>query len=250
MGRSLALLGDFRTGVATTHEAIRVAEHAQHPYSIVLAYWASGDTYLSQGNVARGMAVLEHARALCDGQNFALMAPIVDRSLGEAYALSGRHEMGLALLRSAVDELAAMRFIPALPSAYCALSEGLFLAGRLGEALRLAERAQELCRIHHQRGNEGVALRVLGEIYAGADPPDAMRAEAAFHDAIALAEAGGNRALVARCGLGLGKLCRKTAERERAQALLGAALVALCALDMQRWLDEAERELVFVQTAD
>jgi hypothetical protein len=77
-----------------------------------------------------------------------------------------------------------------------------------------------------------------------------MRAEAAFHDTIALAEAGGNRALVARCGLGLGKLCRKTAERGRAQALLGAALVALRALDMQRWLDEAERELVFVQTAD
>jgi predicted ATPase/class 3 adenylate cyclase len=250
MGRSLALLGDFRTGVATTQEAIDVAEHAQHPYSIVLAYWASGDTYLSQGNVSRGMAVLEHARALCDGQNFALMAPIVDRSLGEAYALSGRHEAGLALLRSAVDELAAMRFMPALPSAYCALGEGLFLAGRLTEGFRSAERAQELCRIHHQRGNEAVALRVLGEIYAGADPPDVMRAEAAFRGAIALAEAGGNRALVARCGLGLGKLWRKTAERERAKAFLDTALGSLRALEMQLWLDEAERELVCLQTAD
>ena len=249
MGRSLALLGDFRTGVATTQEAIGVAEHAQHPYSIVLACWASGDTFLSQGNVSRGMAVLERARALCDGQNFALMAPIVDRSLGEAYALSGRHEAGLALLRSAVDELAAMRFMPALPSAYCALSEGLFLAGRLTEGCRAAERARELCRSHRQRGNEAVALRVLGEIHASAIPPDATRAEAAFRDAIALAEAGGNRALVARCGLGLGKLCRKTGDRERAKAFLDSALVALRTLEMQLWLDEAERELVCLETA-
>jgi len=243
MGRSLALLGDFPTGIATTEEAIRVAEVAAHPYSVVVAYWSNGDTYLAHGDQSRAILALERARALCDEHSFTLMAPIVGRAFGEAYALAGRHTEALSLLQGAVDELAAMKYMPALPSAYGSLSESLLLAGRLSEALHSAQRALDLCRAHRQHGNEAYTLRVLGEIHAAQDPPASERAETAYRDALTLATAVGNRPLVARCELGLGKLYRLTGDARRAAQYLASAAAALRALEMRRWLPDAEREL-------
>jgi class 3 adenylate cyclase/tetratricopeptide (TPR) repeat protein len=243
LGRSLALLGDFPTGIATTEEAIRVAEAAAHPYSVVVAYWANGDTYLARGDHVRAIPALERARALCGEQTVTIMVPTVGRALGEAYTLAGRHAEALSLLQGAVDGLAAMKYMPPLPSAHGTLSESLLLAGRLPEALQSVQLALDLCRAQRQRGNEAYALRVLGEIYAVQDPPATERAETAYQDALTLATAVGNRPLMARCELGLGKLYRLTGDTRRAAQHLAAAVAALRALEMQRWLDEAEREL-------
>jgi class 3 adenylate cyclase/tetratricopeptide (TPR) repeat protein len=242
MGRSLAVLGEFVAAVATTGDAMQVAELAHHPYSVVLACWAHGDVSLFQGELVRAMAALERAQSLCEEQGFALMAPIVARTLGEAYALEGRHQPALALLQRAVDELAAMNYMPTLPSAYAGLSEALLLAGRLAEARRCGERARELCRVHRQRGNEAYVLRVLGDIHAAGDPPEISEAEAAYREARALADAIGSRPLAARATLGLGKLFRKAGDRPRAEAHLGDALAALRQLQMRLWLAEAEAE--------
>jgi class 3 adenylate cyclase/tetratricopeptide (TPR) repeat protein len=243
MGRSLALLGDFPTGIATTAEAIRVAEAAAHPYSVAVAYWASGDTYVARGDDTLAIPALERARALCDEQNFTLMVPIVGRALGEAYALAGRPEEALSLLQGAVDRLAAMKYMPALPPAQGSLSESFLLAGRLPEALQSAQLSLDLCRAHRQRGNEAYALRVLGEIHAAQDPPATDRAEAAYRGALTLATEVGNRPLAARCELGLGKLYHLMGDTRRAAQHLASAVSALRALEMRRWLQDAEREL-------
>jgi tetratricopeptide (TPR) repeat protein len=243
MGRSLALLGDFPTGIATTAEAIRVAEAAAHPYSVVVAYWASGDTYVARGDHALAIPVLERARALSDEQSFTLMVPIVGRTLGEAYALAGRPAEALSLLQGAVDGLEAMKYMPALPPAHGSLGESLLLAGRLPEALRAAQLSLDLCRAHRQRGNEAYALRVLGEIHAAQDPPANELAEAAYLGALSIATEVGNRPLAARCELGLGKLYRSMGNSARAAQHLASAVSALRALEMPRWLREAEQLL-------
>src|SRR5262245_1505324 len=243
MGRSLALLGDFPAGIATIAEAIRVAEAAAHPYSVVVAYWASGDTYVARGDDALAIPPLERARALSDEQNFTLMVPIIGRALGEAYALAGRSADALALLQSAVDGLAAMRYMPALPPAQGSLSESLLLAGRLPDELLCARLSLDLCRAPRQRGNEAYALRLLGEIHAAQDLPATALAEVAYHAGLTVATEVGNHPLAARCELDLGKLYRLMGDTPRAAQHLAAAVRALRALDMRRWLHDAEREL-------
>lgn len=50
------------------------------------------------------------------------------------------------------------------------LSEAYLRLGRLNEALTLAARGLEFCRMHAERGEQAWALRLLGEIHAQRHP--------------------------------------------------------------------------------
>jgi hypothetical protein len=60
---------------------------------------------------------------------------------------------------------------------HLSLGEAQVLAGRLEEALALAERALAHTHAHQERGNEAYALRLLGEIAARREPPESDQAE-------------------------------------------------------------------------
>jgi hypothetical protein len=75
------------------------------------------------------------------------------------------------------------------------------------------------------------------------DPSDLKRAEDDYHDAQTLAEERGMRPLVAHCHLGLGKLYRRTGQRERAQEHLTSAMTMYRETGMTYWLAQAEAEI-------
>jgi tetratricopeptide (TPR) repeat protein len=123
------------------------------------------------------------------------------------------------------------------------LSEVYLRAGRLDEARQHAHQALDLARQHKARGNEAWALFALGEVHTHASPPDVQQAETAYRDALALAEPRGMRPLVAHCRLGLGKLYRRTGQREQAQEHLATATTMYRDMDMRFWLKQAEAEM-------
>jgi hypothetical protein len=63
-----------------------------------------------------------------------------------------------------------------------------------------------------------------------------------FHQALALAEPRGMRPLVAHCHLGLGKLYRRTGDRQQAREHLITATTMYREMDMRFWLEQAEAE--------
>ena len=65
-------------------------------------------------------------------------------------------------------------------------------------------------------------------------------ADAAYRQALALAEPRGMRPLVAHCHLGLGKLHRRTGKREQAREHLTTAMTLYREMDMQFWLGQTE----------
>jgi len=117
-----------------------------------------------------------------------------------------------------------------------------WLAGHIGPATAATREALELARRHGERGNEAEALRVLGEVTAGAGGD---MAEAAAHllEALALAGALHTRPLAAHCHLGLGKLYRRIGKRQEAQEHLTTATTMYREMDMRFWLDQAEAEM-------
>ena len=121
------------------------------------------------------------------------------------------------------------------------LGEAYVLAGRLEDALELAERALTFARESGQRGDEAWALRLLGEVTARRDPPE--HADGHYRDALALAEELGMRPLVAHCHLGLGKLYRRTGKREQAQKHVATATTMYRDMGMTYWLEQAEAEM-------
>jgi tetratricopeptide (TPR) repeat protein len=96
------------------------------------------------------------------------------------------------------------------------------------------------------QGDTAWALRLLGEIHAHRHPPQAELAEAAYREALALANKLGMRPLQAHCHRGLGTLYAGQGQQEQARAALATAIALYRDMAMTFWLPQAEAVLARV----
>ncbi len=239
MGWCLADLGEFPAAMAVAEEAVRMAEAADDRYGLALAQSRVGLIYLRQGDLERARPWLERALDGSRRFNLEIASLLAAGPLGEARAACGAFGDAFALLEQAAERAASIRYVAGLPGILLALGEGYLLAGRLAEARHTAERMLQLTRAQGQRHDEGDALRVLGEVHAGATPAEAGQAEASYREALGIAEQLGTRPLAARCHLGLGLLYRATGQPESAQHHLATAATMFRDMDMRSWLEKA-----------
>jgi tetratricopeptide (TPR) repeat protein len=106
-----------------------------------------------------------------------------------------------------------------------------------------ARQALDLARQLKERGNEALALHQLGAVLAHTAPPDVVKAEAYYRQALALAEELGMRPLQAHCHWGLGILYLDDGKLEQARTELSAAIEMYRAMDMTFWLPQVEAAL-------
>src|SRR5260370_25305347 len=104
----LARLGQFADGVVYGAEGVRIAEAADHPFSLVVACLGLGSVYLLKGDLPEAIRVLDRGVDLCRKWTLPAWFPNLASSLGYAYVLSGRLEEGVPLLREAIDEATRM----------------------------------------------------------------------------------------------------------------------------------------------
>jgi tetratricopeptide (TPR) repeat protein len=231
--------GVFAEGRVLAEEGVRIAEAADHPYSRVMAYSSVGFRALWQGDLAQAIPMLERALDLAQGVHFRLGVPRIATLLGAAYTLAGRTTEALPLLEQAVEQDVAMHFMSDVRLGVW-LGEAYLRAGRLDEAGTQAQRTLEFSRAHQARGHEAYTLRLLGEIAAQREPPEAEQAEAHYQQTLALAEALGMRPLQAHCYRGLGALYRQVGRAQQARAALGTAIELYRAMEMTFWLPQTE----------
>ncbi|MFZ1061256.1 MAG: adenylate/guanylate cyclase domain-containing protein [Candidatus Rokuibacteriota bacterium] len=240
---SLAERGQFDEGLAHAQDGIRIAEALDHAYSLVLAYWGRGYVHLLKGELTEALRLFERALAVCRDYNLAVLVPLTSAYLGVTYARSGGLAEGLSLVDQALKALESLG-VGGLLGLYTAyLGEANLRAGRPAEAVEMAGRALRLAREGGSRGYEAYAVRLLGEIAAHRDPPDAEAAEQHYRQAMGLAEELGMRPLAAHCHLGLGMLYQRTGKRQQAQEHLARAKTMYREMDMRFWLEQAEAEL-------
>jgi tetratricopeptide (TPR) repeat protein len=223
LSRCHAELGAFTAGLAIAEEGLRIAETVKNPFSLVEVCHGVSVVSLRQGDVPRAIPVLERAVGLCQDWDIPLLVPGTAAALGLAYALEGRTDEGLALVKHGVEQLVAKGRPRHLAFAVTCLSQAYLLAGRLEEARQRATQAVDLARQYQERGHQAYALRLLGDIATQRDPPEGESAVAHYQQAFALAEALGMRPLQAHCHLGLGTLYAKTGQLEQARTELAAA---------------------------
>jgi tetratricopeptide (TPR) repeat protein len=239
----LAECGEFSEGLDVAEEAIRIAETVDDPYSLVVACFGLGALYLQQGGLQQAIPVLERGMALSQSEDLSQLFPLLAAPLGAAYALIGRAAEATPLLEKAVEQAAALNFIGTHARRLAWLGEAYLLAGRWDEAMRLAARALDLSRAHKERGHEAWSLRLLGKVYAHQHPPAVEQAEASYRQALALAAELAMAPLQAHSHLGLGRLYARSGRLEEACAELSAAVDLFRAMEMTRWLPQAETAL-------
>ncbi len=239
---TLASLGRFNEASSRAQEALRIAEVADHPFTLAEALSGVGSVSLAQGNVGEAVAVLERAHALVRAWDHRPSAVLA--RLGHALSLFGRpleaRELLEEVARSATT-MSSMGVGRALQLAW--LGEAHLREGRLDEARQRAQEAVSLAQQHQERGHEAWAAHLLGAILARHAGADLEMAERHYRAALALADELGMRPLVAHCHLDLGKLFRKAGRPERAREHLMMAVTLYREMDMRVWQDQADREL-------
>jgi len=242
-----AELGTFAEGSAFGEEGLQMAQAVAHPASLMWALWGDGGLSLCKGDLHRALPLLEHAVSLCHEVDLQSYFPRLAAAWGAAYILGERVADAVPLLtqalaQSVATERAHFEMLCSLP-----LGEAHMLAGHLEEAGALAERALALASKHQERSYQAYALRLLGEIAAYHNPPEAELAETHYQRALTLAEELGMRPLVAHCHRGLGTLYAKIDRPEQARLALSTAIALHRAMDMTFWLPQTEATLAQVE---
>jgi class 3 adenylate cyclase/tetratricopeptide (TPR) repeat protein len=247
LARTLSALGAFAEGRRHGEEALRLATLPGQGQTPLIAHGILGELYLAQGDLEHAIRVLDQGLALCRASGERTWLRVIMTRLGSAYTLQGRLAEGRALLEEAISESIRTGGLENYSRRVAWLSEVSRLAGRGEEAWQHASQALDLARQHRERANEAHALHQLGVVYAHADPPVVVQAEAHYQQALVLAEELGMRPLQAHCHHGLGTLYATTGRHEQARAELSAAIELYNAMEMQFWLPQAEATLAQVQ---
>jgi len=243
LARALAERGVFDEGDAHGQEAIRIAEALDHPFSVVVGCLKLAYLKSVRGELNQAVRLLERAVALCREWNITSQTPIAMASLGHVYAWSGRIAEGVSWLQQALTayESAGIGYYHSLSVER--LGEAYLLADQVENARACADRAVMLARGRGERGYEAWALRLQGEVASHHDRPDVTTAGAHYGAALALASELEMRPLVAHSHHGLGRLYRRTGNREQAQEHLTTATAMYGKMDMRFWLERAQAEL-------
>jgi tetratricopeptide (TPR) repeat protein len=132
-----AHLGRFTDAIAQAEDAMRIAESASHPHTMIEAQGALGGVRLEQGDLTAALRGFENAMGLLRRRNVG--DPNILSGFGYACALSGRVADGLSLLEaSIVGEASISAMGLGLAVRLSRLAEAYQIAGRTNEA---AERA-------------------------------------------------------------------------------------------------------------
>jgi predicted ATPase/class 3 adenylate cyclase len=218
-----AELGELAAAARWSEEAVRLAEAADHPESLIHACLARGAFHLARGDVAAATASLERAVALCEVADRTLLFPMAASFLGSAHTLAGRLDHALPLLEQAVQRAEAIGLMVGHATRLTRLGEACLLGGRADEAGRLARRALEHAGTHGERGATGWIRHLLGEIAIRRPSPDLEEAARSYREALVDARSLGARPLAARCHLDLGVVARRQGKIQEARAELDAA---------------------------
>jgi class 3 adenylate cyclase/tetratricopeptide (TPR) repeat protein len=244
--QALAETGAFVKGIARGEEGIRVAEVADHPYSLANIYSGFGYLYTRKGDFQKAIPLLERSLELCRVWDLRQIVAAFALRLGYTLALSGQASESLALLEQSAETADPTRLIGRRSEGAVMLSEVYWLAGRYADALALADKAYKLAGETGERGMQAWAERLLGALHSYRDAPDFDRAATHYRHALTLANELGMRPLQAHCHCGLGTLYRQTGQAEQARAELSTAIEMYRDMEMTFWLPQAEVALTQV----
>jgi class 3 adenylate cyclase/tetratricopeptide (TPR) repeat protein len=243
MAWSLAEQGQFAHGLAVGHEGLRIAEGLNHPHSEVFALIGIGTLHLRRGQFSEAIQTLERGKDICERADLPPVFLEVAMPLGSAYAQAGRAGDAAALLERAVSRAIALKSRLGHLLRSGGMAEAYLAAGRVKEALPLAELFLEIAGMVKARGVQAWARHLLGAVAASVGPEAFDRSEGELGAALASAESLGMRPLAARCHLTLGDLYLRMGRREDAAVHFSAAEKICRDVDMPYWLGQAERGL-------
>ncbi len=193
------------------------------------------------------MPLFDRGVGLCRVWNLRQIVIPFTLGLGHALALSGQASEAVSRLEQDDETADLSRQIGRMSVSASMLSEVYWLAGRCEDAQALAVKAYERAHENKERGSQGWALRLLGDIAMHRESPEIDQAKTHYQQALTLANELGMRPLQAHCHHSLGTLYGQNGQPEQARAELSKAIEMYRDMEMTFWLPETEAALAEVE---
>jgi len=222
---SLAECGDFEAARAQAAIGVRVAEDANHPFSLAHILYDLGYLHIVEDDLAAAVRVLRRALAISREYGLGNLAHFVTGFLGYALAMSGDRESGIAMLERARARYQAIGsgLFHALVCVH--LADARLAGGELDAAEAVLQQAFALTEERGERGHTAYAMRVAGELALARGTMAALEdARSRLTAALESANLRGMRPLAARCHRSLAEVCRRAGDRSGGESHAAAAI--------------------------
>ena len=217
---ALGQLGYSERALALCAEGLALAEAIAHPFTVAIALWNSAILHqLFRDPNATG-TFGERIVHYSNEMGLRWMVSVGKCFRGDALTHQSEFAEGIAQMRDGIAELRSIGTLVALPSVCGALADALARCGNVDEALAAVQEGLAMARVGGDRYSLPEIHRLNGQLLLARSASDEDAAEAAYHEAIAVARGQHARLLELRASTSLARLWRDQGKRTEAHDLL------------------------------
>jgi DNA-binding winged helix-turn-helix (wHTH) protein/predicted ATPase len=213
-------LGYPAQALQRSQEALALAQTLAHPYSLALAQHYAACLHHHRREALAVQAQAEALIPLGSAQGFPLWVGFGTFWRGWVLAMQSRDVAGLAQMRQGLAMVDASGQTVSLPLCLVLLAEAAGHVGEVGEESHLLVEALTALEASGRGDLLAEAYRLQGDFLLRQAVPDAVRAEACFHQALAIARRQQAKSWELRTTVSLSRLWQHQGKREAARELL------------------------------
>jgi predicted ATPase len=237
----LWILGRADKSLLRVSEALALAQHLGHPYTLAFAHYMTSVVHLLRGDAARAFESAEKSFEVSQEQRFSLYVILSRISRGRAVGDLGRLGEARAEIELGIDEARRNGLGFMLPMMYSWLADMHARAGENERALSTVEGALANLGEVTGRSWESELHRQRAQFLVALNPSKVGEAESCLKKAIEVARGQSAKSLELRAATSLAELWRAQGRLDEARGLLEP----IC-----RWFDEGAETADLIRAHD
>jgi len=222
--RALAiwLLGHPEAARADIDHALRYAREIGHAATLAYALIITAWTHVQCGNFVAAKAQADEAVALADEKGASYLKMVGVMTQGCVCVLTGQAQYAVQSIASSIASYRSTGATVSIPFFLSGLAVAHAQLGEYDDARRCIGEAVTAVETSRERWGQAEIHRTAGEIELISPEHDAVKAEAYFEHALAVARAQQARSWELRAAMSLARLWRDQEKRQQAHDLLAA----------------------------
>jgi predicted ATPase len=219
---ALWLLGYPDLAVADIVHVLKAAREIGHAGTLIYALSVTSYTHLHCGNYAATSAQANELIALADEKGTLFWKAFGMIYKGCALTTVGKNSNAVQMIASGIIACRSTGATQSLPSYMSHLAKANAELGQLNDAWRCINEAMTTMETTKETWYEAEVRRTAGEISLMLSEPDAMKAEAHFERALAVAHKQQAKSWELRVAMSMARLWRDQGKRQQAHDLLSS----------------------------
>jgi predicted ATPase len=214
------LLGYPAASRSDAERALKNAREIGQATTLMVALFRASYSHILCGNYAAANAQIDELIALADERGAPYWKAIGTEVRGSLFAMTGKASDAVRAITSGITSLRSTEATLYEPYNLSYLAMAYAELGQLNDARRCIDGAIDKLEISKEKWCEAEAHRIAGEVELKSPEPDAVKAQAYFERALAVARAQQAKSWELRAAMSMARLWRDQGKRDEARDFL------------------------------